>query len=347
MKIRLLKFLACPICRNEVKILSFEKEEKEIKSGVLICANCETIFPVYDYVPRLFIFSLPQYSNFKRRWKNELKKIGYDFPKGKPEKGEMSIQKSFSAEWSDYEYTDTFWIYDKPGLKKMILKHLGYKNEKEFKNKTMVDIGCGNGTVANFISGFGAEVIGIDLSYSTIKAAQHFKKNSKLHFVQGSLFHPPFKKEVFDIVYSMGVLHHTFDTKKAFFSIVDLCKNKGRVYISLYGDVKGFTKMFTLTTNFIRYFVSRLPSRTQNVAVETIAIFYGFAHTNLRKYFLKTPTIKYNKNQLIHTVRDRFTPVYAHTHKSSQVMKWFDDAGLQNITLIEAPYGISIRGDRI
>jgi len=344
MKSEIIKFLACPICSKELKPVSFEEDE-EMKNGVLVCSSCKIVYPVYDYVPRLFVFPLPEYSEFKNKWKDKLKKIGCEFANGTPEKGEQFIQRSFSIQWLEKDYDDYIWGFDPARLRAHVLKQIGFK-EKEFAGKIAVDIGCGNGSITNLFFQFGAEAIGLDLSYSVIKSAQHFRKNKKIHFVQASLFHPPFKKKIFDIVYSTGVLHHTYDTRKAFFSIVGLCKNKGRVYIWLYGDYKGFVKIFNIVTDSIRKVVSRLPPTIQDVTTKALATFYGFAHTYLRKYFMKTPSVKYNKNQLLHTVRDRFTPVYAHIHKSSDVMEWFAEAGLKNMTLVEEQ-GLSIRADKI
>ena len=60
---------------------------------------------------------------------------------------------------------------------------------------------------------FGSELwrktcFSIDLS-SAVEAAFELSKNySNIHFFQASLFDLPFKKE-FDIIFSLGVLHHT------------------------------------------------------------------------------------------------------------------------------------------
>lgn len=344
MKSNLLNFLACPTCRQELNLITFERDS-EIKSGALICSACKVVYPVYDYVPRLFVYSLPEYSEFRKRWKKELDKIGFKFSLGLPERGEQFTQKSFSTEWLEKEYDDYLWSYDVERLRAFVLAQLGY-SEKKFAGKALVDVGCGNGVISNLFSQFGSNVVGLDINFAIVRAAKHFKQNKKLHFVQGSAFHPPFKKGIFDIVYSTGVLHHTYNTKKAFFSMSDLCKNGGRIYIWLYGDYRGFIKAFNIATNSIRLVVSRLPSRIQNFVIKTMAVFYGIAHGHMRKFFMESKTINYNRNQLIHAVRDRFTPVYAHMHSSSEVTKWFADAGFSNIAIVPKQ-GTSVRGDRI
>jgi hypothetical protein len=44
-------------------------------------------------------------------------------------------------------------------------------------------------------------------------------------------------------------------------------------------------------------------------------------------------------------MRDRFTPIYAHIHKSSEVINWFSVSGFQNIKIIREQ-GVSVRGDK-
>ena len=63
---------------------------------------------------------------------------------------------------------------------------------------------------------FGAEVVGIDLSVAVINARKITKDMPKVHIVQTDLFYPPFRKEIFDVVFSWGVLHHTPDPRRAF-----------------------------------------------------------------------------------------------------------------------------------
>lgn len=49
-----------------------------------------------------------------------------------------------------------------------------------------------------------------------------------------NMFKLPFKDNIFDYIYSVGVLHHTPDCKKAFQKLPGLLKNGGEIAIWLY-----------------------------------------------------------------------------------------------------------------
>lgn len=56
----------------------------------------------------------------------------------------------------------------------------------------------------------------------------------------------PFADNMFDCVYSSGVLHHTTDTQKAINEAVRVCRQGGRIGLMLYNDWLG-TKIARLT----------------------------------------------------------------------------------------------------
>ena len=81
----------------------------------------------------------------------------------------------------------------------------------------------------------GAEVVAVDMSESLERVAALARDQPKLHPVEADLLHPPFKKRVFDVAYSQGVLHHTADTRAAFAAVAALVKPRGLFSVWLYG----------------------------------------------------------------------------------------------------------------
>ena len=55
----------------------------------------------------------------------------------------------------------------------------------------------------------GASVVALDLSPAVARLADLAENSDRMHLVQGNLMAPPFRKETFDIVYSVGVIQHT------------------------------------------------------------------------------------------------------------------------------------------
>jgi hypothetical protein len=72
-------------------------------------------------------------------------------------------------------------------------------------------------------------------------------------------------------------------------------------------------KAFNVATHAIRRVVSRARPALQDASIETVACPYSLT----RK--LWDSEVQYNKKLLIHTVRDRFTPKYAHLHKRKEL----------------------------
>jgi len=100
----------------------------------------------------------------------------------------------------------------------------------------VLEVGCGIGlTTAQAGRHFKGDAVGVDLSLAALGAVEHYNANPFLHFVQASAFHLPFEPEAFDVVYSRGVLHHTYSTHDAFMSIAGYCKKGGRLYLWVYG----------------------------------------------------------------------------------------------------------------
>jgi SAM-dependent methyltransferase len=230
------------------------------------------------------------------------------------------------------------WTLDDKKLENTLLRSTGFE-KSDFDGKLVIDVGCGNGSITSKFAEFGAETIGFDLSSSVFMAQKHFLNVDRLHFVQGSLFYPPFREHTFSLVYSTGTLHHTFDTKKAFEAIAPLCKESGRLYVWLYGEYLGRDKVFNFATNAVRRVISRARPAFQDAFIETAAYPYSL----IRK--LGDSGVVYNKNQLIHTMRDRFTPKYAHLHNRKEVVEWFKKNNFENVIVVDSK-GVAVRGTK-
>jgi ubiquinone/menaquinone biosynthesis C-methylase UbiE len=105
-----------------------------------------------------------------------------------------------------------------------------------YRGRKVLDIGCGNGYVLSRYASKGADVTGIDL---TLKAIELSKKRFKLFKLKGSFRTAdaeklPFADSTFDLVTSMGVLHHTPDTEKAINEAHRVTKPGGRTLLMLY-----------------------------------------------------------------------------------------------------------------
>jgi SAM-dependent methyltransferase len=107
--------------------------------------------------------------------------------------------------------------------------------EDFFRDKIVLDGGCGKGRHAYLSSQFGAkDVIAVDLSDAVDAAYANTRSLPNVHVIQADLFALPFRCP-FDFAYSIGVIHHLPDPRQGFLSIVRHLKPGGKVAIWVYG----------------------------------------------------------------------------------------------------------------
>jgi ubiquinone/menaquinone biosynthesis C-methylase UbiE len=93
-----------------------------------------------------------------------------------------------------------------------------------WKNKKVLEVGCGIGSDTQSFAEAGAEITAVDLSEKSLAIAQERVKLFGLYvqFFQANaeeLSHTLFQR-MYDLVYSFGVLHHTPNPAKAFKEVI-------------------------------------------------------------------------------------------------------------------------------
>ena len=106
----------------------------------------------------------------------------------------------------------------------------------ETRNKTVLEIGCGNGADGTLFAQHGAVYTGVDLTEEAVASARrHFQVLSLAgKFQIENAEHLTFPDESFDFVYSHGVLHHSPDPSKAFSEVHRVLKPGGRAVLMVY-----------------------------------------------------------------------------------------------------------------
>ncbi len=113
-----------------------------------------------------------------------------------------------------------------------LLNAIGYNN-------LILECGCGTGQMSHFLQLNNNHTLGIDLSLSSLALAVEHKRRNQLtrsSFAQMNIFELAIKDRSFDVVISHGVLHHTFDARKAFAQILRKTKPGGIVIVGLYNS---------------------------------------------------------------------------------------------------------------
>ncbi len=190
----------------------------------------------------------------------------------------------------------------------------------------------------------GGDVVGIDLSYSVDNAKENLKDRPNVHLVQCDLFNLPFKAESFDIIFSLGVLHHSPDAKKGFLGLVPYLKKSGVIAVWVYAHDQYVENI----EKFIRgKITARLPYFfTYYLSAISIPLYYFYRvrpFTLLWRILPICMTPKWRWRWL--DTFDFYTPKYKSKHTYPEVWQWFKEANLKNLEVLDG-YGVAMRGQK-
>jgi len=311
--------------------LSISDFNIEILDGVLLNDREKLIYPIYKGVPRMLLFEHPLIGEFSEEFKTQLTPLfqqGYLFPNTDSIPGEKNVLASFSKEWTEYGYNEEVYWGQTTEVYNGSLKATLLNATQDLSNKLVLEVGIGSGGSANFMcKEFNCNLVGVDLGYSVDVAFKNFGKNLFFHIVQASAFNLPFRDATFDFVYSHGVIHHTFNTKKAFEQLARLPKANGRLYIWVYSflnEQRSFKRrVIMIMESLIRPWCAEFPGWLQNIVLIPIAPLYIF-HQNTFHTNSAQGMAKYSWREAMHAARDRFTPKYIHRHSEEEVITWFE-----------------------
>jgi ubiquinone/menaquinone biosynthesis C-methylase UbiE len=207
----------------------------------------------------------------------------------------------------------------------------------------VLDAGCGMGRFAEVCINAGADVHAIDLSTAVEAAARNLSHHPNVSFYQADIMGLPFADATFDFVYSIGVLHHTTNTKKAFLSLTRLVKPGGRIAIWVYSAK--LRLMFG--GELLRLVTPSLP-KPALLSASKIAIPLYHVHRlpvlgRLTTALLPTSLNPDPEWRWLDTF-DWYSPRYQWKHTYAEVEGWFREAGLTEISRESFP--VSVRGLR-
>jgi len=126
-----------------------------------------------------------------------------------------------------------------------------------WQGKTILDIGCGDGTLSLEVLKKTKcnKLIGIDISEEKIERTKKLKKD-KLEFLVANVSKLPFNNESFDSIFCNIAFHLFEDKKKALEEIYRVLKQKGEViinYIEIKSDVLKNLESILLNLPFNRF----------------------------------------------------------------------------------------------
>jgi SAM-dependent methyltransferase len=237
--------------------------------------------------------------------------------------------RSFSFEWNTHDRTQLdIYRDDRPSEREFVAK-TGFTPEF-LSGKLVLDAGVGAGRYADIASRWGADVVGVDLSYAVEAAQRNLGERSNVWIAQADIGALPFCPTSFDVIFSIGVLHHTPDTRAYFHKLVPLLKPGGVIAIWVYSR----SDDYAIRARWVP-FVNKLPD---NVFYAWCRWFVPWAQARLtyplvgalRRTF-PFPTHGLGIEYDILDTFDGYSPAFHGIHSPEEVEGWFQEAGLVDI----------------
>lgn len=305
-----LSLLKCPSTNEDFELKIEEENSEEIIKGVLISKVSKKKYNIINGIPRFV--DINNYS------------------------------KSFGIQWKKWAKTQ-FEEENKNKIMENYTSKMLYKitelNKDNLNDKLILEVGCGSGRFLDVLSTSNAKLVGIDNSSSIDVTKNNLKGSdkSKLLLIQCDTNDLPFKKNIFDHIFSIGVLHHTPSPSQTIKKISDIIKQKGSFSLSVYNknsyydlpNVNAWRKFFNLLSPIFSFYPALFYSYF------TVFILRPFTKiSKILDYLIRIPFPFCNEPDIKWSLLDTFdsvTPKYQSTHETYEVYSWLKSNNFNNI----------------
>ena len=343
-----LNFLACPDCTSCELRLRVAKEREsilghtEIEKGSLVCAKCGESYAIEEGIPRMLPRDLREPSTGKECDQAERTlrtAVGYDIHHLKRY---SKISQGVGV---------LFGHAADLGLARQYFRDyldLGVNDLQSLKGRVVLDAGCGGGRFMAVARGNGAAVVvGLDMSVGGLLHARALLNRTEgCHLVQGDITRPPFRPGIFQIAYSIGVIHLLPAPQEGFRALERLLSPGGRLWIWAYG-LEGMSLAYRLShLVWLRRLTCAWPLEAKFHLCRWLALaFRSFYLYPLRLAQLLLPDAVSchlpftnltgaNYDDIMYAFFDRLQPPHVHYLRKADLQGWL--ARLQGVS-VEAP----------
>jgi len=317
-----LDYLACPETGSPLVLRDAVCEEGEILSGTLV-NSAGRAYIVRRGVPQL----------------------GLAHQSG----AEARTVAAFGEQWGAFETCRGFMA-----SRELFFSFFPTLTADEFRGKTALEAGCGNGRWLPRMAQFGARhVIGLDYSESVSQSWHQTRVLPNVTVVQGSILRPPLARNAFDLVVSMGVIHHLDDPLLGMTRLGELLvPSYGKIAVWVYA--REGNELYLALVAPLRKLCPRLPAPLLLLLSRGLAVpVWLHAHTLgrwlgiRRDGSFRLPMAGYfdllrrlSFRDVVNIVHDQLTPQLARYYRRHEVEALFAGAGL-TLVACETPRGNS------
>ena len=311
--------LGCPTCEGDLTVVGDPEPDGHVMNGAFDCSRCHQRFRIVDGVPRFGPAQLPE------KVAKTIEGFGYSWQRAN---AVMKDRRLNAPEvFLDFVYPVT---------------------GSSFAGNIVLDAGCGTGRFSVTALQFGARlVVGVDLSESVRVAFENTRHFPNALIVQADLLHLPLKR-TFDYAFTIGVLHHTVDPRRAFLSVVSKVVPGGSLSAWVYGRENNGWIVHCI--NPIRKLTSRLPrplllavsyALAIPLAILTKAVYGPVARrprlARLRRWLFYFDYLsflaQFDYAAVAVIVFDHAIPTIAEYIPRDEFAEWFEAAGLVDVSI--------------
>ena len=301
--------LVCPRCRLELPPLEAWTAER------VACRGCGAGYRIEGGIPR-FVESDGYAANFSFEW------LRY------------RTTQLDGAEGGESERT----FRQKTGLR-----------PEDVRGKRILDAGCGMGRFAEVVSRWGGRVVAVDLSRAVEAARANLSGRDNVLVMQADLSRLPFPEGSFDLIYSLGVLHHTPDCERAFRTLTRYLAPGGTMALWVYAQDGG--RWMRCSDFYRRFTVGMSPRLLHRLCTVAVPLYYLVKLPLVGRLIWTLAPISVHPDpawRVLDTF-DWYSPRYQSKHTYPEVYRWFQSEGLERINVFDVPValsGVKPRGER-
>lgn len=331
----LLDLLACPSCQGD---LSLEANPRASREGSLACWSCKARYPVISGIPR---FVPSEDASASNRIANQFEV-------------EFSTLRDQDRDMDPLELRE-YYFFSRTGLDPAIYEAIPfdpyrtevpdttYRPDGTFlKNQLVLDAGCGPARFTEIAALHGSRlVVGLDLGDHIDRAASRCAHLQNVAFVQGSLLSPPFKPGVFNVVFSIGVIHHTPAPKIGLSKLVEVVAPGGLLSVWVYPPEYWGRGPQRAIARALHRWISHMDPQSGLRFCERWLYPLGMLQMKVHRnrafrylfaplFLIKVPRHP-SREVMLATIFDYYAPIHISTHAPDELAGWLQELGLAEV----------------
>lgn len=251
-----------------------------------------------------------------------------------PEPTQSRTISTYSLQWNRYRIL-------RPEEDRATFRHRTGLRPEDLAGRLVLDGGCGMGRYARVAAEGGARVVAVDLSEAVLAACDLNADQPNVGVVRADLLRLPMREGTFDHIYSLGVIDHTPNPRRAFLALARLLKPGGRIAIWVYRRER---PRLEAIMNAHRAVSTRLPVPVLETLSRWSAPIGGLkrrlmgsknrliARSGVALNVLTIGVSMHPDPEVrVCDTLDWYAPKYASRHTFEEVSGWFREAGLVDL----------------